>query len=131
MVHPSEFFPNEAWIIFKLNHVPVSTELEGEFDVFGLMDAASLYILGTEFVPVGSLDNAASQIRNLLEAARLKSAAWPEKLLISEAISSASLETEAELSGVSIDVVSQAELSKFTDEACQGFKAHFGGGELH
>src|SRR6056297_1278151 len=131
MVHPSDYYPNEAWIFFKLNHVPVSTELEGEFDVFGLMDAASLYILGTEFVPVGSLGNAASQIRNLLEAARLKSAAWPEKLLISEAISSASLETEAELSGVSIDLVSQAELSKFTDEACQGFKAHFGGGELH
>jgi len=33
------------------------------------MDAARLYILGTEFVPVGSLGDAAPQIRKQLEAA--------------------------------------------------------------
>jgi len=62
VVHPSEFSPNEAWNFFKLNHGPVSTEVDGEFDVFALMDAANLYILGIEFVPVGSLGDATSQI---------------------------------------------------------------------
>jgi len=69
VVHPSELSTNEAWIFFKLKQVPVSTQREGEFDVFALMDAARLYILGTEFVPVGSLGDAAPQIRKQLEAA--------------------------------------------------------------
>jgi len=131
VVHPSDFSPNEAWIFFKLNHVPVSTELEGEFDVFALMDAASLYILGTEFVPAGSLCDATSQIRSLLEAAHSRAAAWPEKLMISEVSSVGNLVREAESFGVSVDALSEAELARFTNEARQGFKAHFGGGELH
>jgi hypothetical protein len=131
MVHPRDYYPNEAWIFFKLSHVPVSTELEGEFDVFALMDAASLYILGTEFVPAGSLADANAQIRSLLNTAHSQASAWPEKLLVSEATSGENLVSEAGASGVSVETVSQAELSKFTNEARQGFKAHFGGGELH
>lgn len=131
MVHPSDYSPNQAWILFKLSHVPVSTELEGEFDVFALMDAASQYILGTEFVPAGLLADANTQIRSLLNTAHSQVSAWPEKLLISEATSVENLVSEAGSSGVSVEAVSEAELSKFTDEARQGFKAHFGGGELH
>jgi len=131
MVHPSDYSPNQAWIFFKLNYVPVSTEFEGEFDVYALMDAASLYILGTEFVSVGSLDDAASKVRSLLEAAHSQASAWPETLLVSEASPVANLLSEAESSGISIDVLSDGELAKFTREARQGFKAHFGGGELH
>lgn len=131
MVHPSEYSPNEAWIFFKLNHVPVSTEVEGDFDVFALMDAASLYILGTEFIPAGSLGDASLQVRGLLEAAHSQAAAWPQKLLISELNSVGNLVREAESFGISVDAVSGDELAKFTNEARQGFKAHFGGGELH
>lgn len=131
MVHPSEYSPNEAWVFFKLNHVPVSTEQEGEFDVFAVMDAASLYILGTELVPVGSLGHATSKIRSLLETAHSQSSVWPERLLISEENSVAHLMSEADSSGIAVHAVSEAELAKFTNEACQGFKAHFGGGELH
>ena len=103
MVHPSEYSPNEAWIFLKLNHVPVSTELEGVFDVFALIDAANLNILGIEFVPGGSLGDATSQIGSLLEIARSQSMAWPEQLLISEPASVATLVSEAESSGVSVD----------------------------
>src|SRR6056297_2731993 len=131
MVHPSDYYPNEAWIFFKLSHVPVSTELEGEFDVFAMMDAASVYILGTEFVPAGSLADADAPIRSLLNTAHPQALAWPKSLLVSEATSVANLVSEAGDSGISVEAISQAELSKFTNEACQGFKAHFGGGELH
>ena len=131
MVHPSEFSPNEAWVFFKLNHVPVSTEQEGEFDVFAVMDAASLYILGTELVPVGSLSDAESQVQSLLEAAHSQASVWPETLLISEANAVENLTSEAESSGVSVEAVSEAELGRFTDEAREAFKAHFGGGDLH
>jgi len=44
MLQPGQFAPNQAWILFKLNQVPISTETDGEFDVIALMDAASLFI---------------------------------------------------------------------------------------
>lgn len=54
MRHPRTFQVNEAWIVFKLNEVPVTTEEDGGFNVIALMHAASSFILGTEFVLVAS-----------------------------------------------------------------------------
>lgn len=131
MLHPSQFAPNEAWVFFKLNNLPVSTELDGEFDVIALMDAASLFILGSEFVSVGSSGSAAPQIHQLLEAAHSHRQAWPNKLLVPQATPVDKLVAEAESLWISVAAVSEAELSTFTREAQQGFKAHFCGGALH
>ncbi|MDK1023876.1 MAG: hypothetical protein QGD92_06550, partial [Gammaproteobacteria bacterium] len=54
MFDPSQFQVNEAWIVFKLNDAPVVTEVDGDFNVLALMDAASCIILGTEFVRADS-----------------------------------------------------------------------------
>ncbi len=54
MYNPSQFQINEAWIAFKLNDAPVSTSADGDFNVLALMDAASCFILGTEFVRANS-----------------------------------------------------------------------------
>jgi len=67
MLQPGQFAPNQAWILFKLNQVPISTETDGEFDVIALMDAASLFMLGSEFVPAGTLDSAVAELKNLME----------------------------------------------------------------
>ncbi len=53
MIEPSQFQVNEAWIAFKLNDAPTLTEEDGDFNVLALMDVASCYILGTEFVSTG------------------------------------------------------------------------------
>lgn len=130
-MHPSQFSPNEAWIFFKLNDAPVSTERDGDFDVFALMDAASLFILSSEFVPIGSLSSAASEIQTLLKAAHSHHSTWPGKLLIPQAAPTGKLVAEAEALGISVVAVREAELSTFTKEAQQGLKAHLGGGGHH
>ena len=56
MLHPREFQVNEAWIAFKLNEIPITTETDGDFNVIALMDAASCIILGAEFVSATSAE---------------------------------------------------------------------------
>ncbi|MCY1381805.1 hypothetical protein D9M69_697600 [compost metagenome] len=51
MLHPNQFTVNEAWIAFRLNDAPIQTDADGAFNCLALMDAASCFILGTEFVP--------------------------------------------------------------------------------
>jgi len=43
-LHPNQFQVNEAWIVFRLIEAPVHCD-DGSFNCFGVMDAASLYIL--------------------------------------------------------------------------------------
>ncbi len=54
MLHPKQFDVNEAWIAFRLNNAPIQTEHEGDFNCIALMDAASCFILSSEFIPVTS-----------------------------------------------------------------------------
>jgi len=56
MLQPSEFHVNEAWIVFRLNDAPISTETDGDFNVIAVMDAASCFILAAEFVPAISAE---------------------------------------------------------------------------
>lgn len=55
MLHPQQFEVNEAWIAFRLNGAPVRTERDGDFNCIALMDAASCFILGSQFIPVTCL----------------------------------------------------------------------------
>jgi hypothetical protein len=52
MLHPKQFEVNEAWIAFRVNGAPVRTERDGDFNCIALMDAASCFILGSEFIPL-------------------------------------------------------------------------------
>ena len=56
MLHPHQFEVNEAWIAFRLNGTPVRTERDGDFNCIALMDAASCFILGLEFIPATSAE---------------------------------------------------------------------------
>ena len=66
MLHPRQFEVNEAWIAFRLNRTPIRTELEGSFNCFALMDAASCFILGTELVPFDNVEPSSLAWRRLL-----------------------------------------------------------------
>ncbi len=50
MIHPKNYHVNQTWLIFKLNDVPISTEIDGEFNCLVLMDAASCYIVSSEMI---------------------------------------------------------------------------------
>ena len=47
MLHPSQFELHSAWIAFQLNDQTISTQLDGDFNLIALMDAASCFILGS------------------------------------------------------------------------------------
>jgi len=66
MLHPNQFKVNEAWLVFQLNDVPIRTDLEGDFNCIAFMDAASCFILGTEFVPADSKGPGQLESRRLL-----------------------------------------------------------------
>ena len=51
MLHPNQFYVNEAWIAFQLNAAPVTTDLDGEFNCVSLMDAASCFMLSSTLIP--------------------------------------------------------------------------------
>ena len=70
MLHPQQFEFNEAWIAFRLNGTPVRTERDGDFNCIALMDAASCFILGLQFIPVPAAEPTRAQFRRLLNDAQ-------------------------------------------------------------
>ncbi|WP_157622844.1 hypothetical protein [Solimonas soli] len=127
MLHPNQFQINEAWIVFKLNDAPLQTEADGDFNVVALMDAASCYILGSEFVPVRSKELSKTSARRLLQAGLSQAPNPPKKLLIPIKQPAGLLSEEAARLGLGVQRVEEDHLSVFTGEARAGFKERFGG----
>jgi hypothetical protein len=131
MLRPGKFKVNEAWIAFRLNEAPVSTETEGDFNVIALMDAASCFILGAEFVPVTSSGPSVNEARRLLKCGKSHKQQLPRALYIPEDQAADNLCTEAERNGIMVIRVPDEQLLVFIGEAREGFKEHIGGGSVH
>ena len=127
---PSQFQINEAWIAFRLNDAPVSTEADGDFNVMALMDAGSCYILGTEFVPANSSEPSQSESRRLLQGGWSHKRQFPKKLLISANQSADILSTEAHRHGIAVVRVPEQQLLVFVSDARLGFQDHVSGGRI-
>ena len=125
MLHPNQFDVNEAWIAFRLNRAPVQTEEDGEFNCIALMDAASLFILGTELVPVSAAEPIQREYRRLLKNAQSHRAELPKSLFLPREEVVDALADEATLQGIDVVRVSENELLIFTREARQEFAKHF------
>lgn len=130
MYEPSQFQVNETWIAFKLNNAPVSTNSDGDFNVFALMDAASCFILGTEFVRTGSLEPSQLESKRLLRAGQSHKGQYPNTIFIPTNQVASILSAEAELQGITVVRVPEERLLVFIDEARQGFHEHVNGGKI-
>ena len=130
MLHPSGFEVNEAWIVFRLNNAPVSTEEDGDFNVIALMDAASCFILGMEFVPVNSAEPSEIVAKRLIETGRAHKEQLPRTLYISENQAADLLRSEAERNGIKVIRVPDEQLLVFVGDAREGLKEHIGGGSI-
>jgi hypothetical protein len=128
MLSPEQFEVNEAWIVFQLNYDPIPTEIDGEIDCFALMDAASLFILGSIFLKSGSLNSSIDEIHQLLQSAYSHKAEWPKKLLVPKVLKATQVESEAESRDITVVPVTKGDIAVFTREACQAFKAHLSRG---
>ncbi len=121
---PGRLHVNEAWIAFKLNDAPISTEKDGDFNVLALMDAASCYILGTEFVPVHSAEPSELESKRLLKGGYSRKQKFPKTLIISADLAADTLRIEAERHGIAVDRVPEEQLLVCISDAREGFKEH-------
>jgi len=128
MLHPNQFKVNEAWLVFKLNELPIRTELEGDFNCIALMDAASCFILGNAFAPTGEAEPSKMAVRRLLKQAKAHKQRLPKTLFIPNGQFNSILPAEAEREGIAVVRVPEDQLLVFIGDARESFKEHFGGG---
>ncbi|MDA3870505.1 MAG: hypothetical protein PF589_11350 [Gammaproteobacteria bacterium] len=127
MLHPDEFKINEAWIAFRLNEVPVTTEADGDFNVIALMDAASCFILSSEFVPATSSEPSQLEAKRLIKNAKSHKQQLPKTLYIPENQAADILCMEAERYGIAVNRVPEKQLLVMIGEARDCFKEYMGG----
>ena len=130
MLEPSQFQVNEAWIAFRLNEAPVSTEADGDFNVLALMDAASCYILGTEFIRIESSEPSQLESIRLLKGGQSHKQKYPKTLFIPTNQEAGILSAEAERHGINVVRIPEEQLLVFIGEARQGFQEHVSGGKV-
>jgi hypothetical protein len=126
MLHPNQFTVNEAWIAFQLNDAPIHTEQDGTFNCLALMDAASCFILGTEFVSASHEDASQLEIRRLVKKGKSHKNQFPKTLLLAREHAGGSIEREAARQKIAVVRVPESELLVFIGEARDGFRERFG-----
>jgi hypothetical protein len=123
MLHPDQFSVNEAWIVFQLNDTPILTERDGSLDCLALMDAASCYIMSTEFVSATD-GPTLPEIRRLMKTARSLKNRLPRTLLIARETAQPLFEREATRLKIGVVQVPATELDLFISDARQSFREH-------
>lgn len=122
MLHPSQFQVNEAWIVFKINEGPIFTEADGDFNIIALMDAASCFMLGAEFVPAASVELSELESKRLLKRGQSHNQQLPKTLFVPENQVADILTAEAERNRISVVRVPEDQLLVFIGEARESFK---------
>ena len=125
MLHPKNFEINEAWIAFRLNSAPVRTEADGDFNCLALMDAASCFILCSEFIPVTAREPTRTQFLHLLKNAQRHKEQLPKTLFIAREDAADLMTREATLQNIDVVRLAESELLAFIAEARQAFTEHF------
>ncbi len=128
MLHPNQFYVNEAWIAFHLNDAPIQTGLDGNFYCIALMDAASCFILNMTILPNNEAEQSKFEAKLLLKNAYAQTQVMPKTLFIPSDMSANSLALEAERQKITVVRVPEHQLLLFIGEAREGFKEHFAGG---
>jgi hypothetical protein len=126
MLHPQQFTVNEAWVAFQLNDAPIHTGQEGTFNCLALMDAASFFILGGEFVPASAVEASELEFRSLLKKGESHKNELPKTLLLAREHVADAIEREAACQGISVVRVPESELLVFTSAARVAFREQFG-----
>lgn len=124
MYEPSQFQINETWIVFKLNEYPVSTIEDGDYNVFALMDAASCFILGIEFVSVNLTELSQPESKSLLKAGYSHKEQYPKMIFIPTNQSAGIFSKEVELQDIIVVRIPEEELLVFIGEARQALQEY-------
>lgn len=128
MLHPNQFYVNEAWIAFQLNDAPIRTGLDGNFNCIALMDAASCFILTLTLVLANDADPSKFEAKLLLKDAYAHAQVMPKTFYIPSDMPANSLALEAERQKITVVRVPEHQLLHLIGEAREGFNEHLGGG---
>jgi hypothetical protein len=126
VLHPNQFEEHEAWVAFQLSSVPMRVVGEASLHVFALMDAATRFILDTEFVSATDPTPGDEESQRLLAAGQERAGKLPLTLLVSREHLPKALERAAEALRVEVVSVPEAQLELFTRDARTGFAKRFG-----
>ena len=128
VLHPNQFDVNEAWIAFQLNDAPIHTDQDGSFNCLGLMDAASCFILGSEFIAASDEEASQMEVRRLIKKGKNQKNQLPKTLFLAREQAGMSIEREAVSQKIEVIRVPESELLVFIGEARKGFRGRFGAG---
>jgi hypothetical protein len=125
MLHPKQFEVNEAWIAFRLNGATIRTERDGDFNCIALMDAASCFILCSEFIPVTAAEPTTAQFRRMLKDAKRHKQQLPKTLFVPREDVADRVTREAAQQSIDVVRIAESELLIFIGEAREGFAERF------
>jgi hypothetical protein len=128
MLHPQQFEVNEAWIAFRINSLPIRTELDGDFNCIALMDAASCFILSWEFIPATAKEPSRLECRRLLRSGEKHKRQLPKTLFVAREAVADEMTREAVEQDIEVVRVPESELLVFIEEAREGFAERFESG---
>jgi hypothetical protein len=130
MLHPNDYQVNETWIMFQLNDAPIITDMDGDFSVFALMDAASCFILGVGYVSTNAKEMSQMEVERLLNIGYGHKEEFPTELIIPNNQVANVLSHEAEKRGISVVRVPEEQLQVFIGDARDSFQEHVSKGRL-
>ncbi|MBT3144865.1 hypothetical protein [Neptunomonas phycophila] len=124
MIDHNDFRVNEAWVVFKLNEVPLLTQ-DGGMNMYALMDIGSGYIIGHISSSESSVPDK-KEVKKLFLKAWKEKSDWPYKLILEEDnIQMKAVKQFAKNNGISLQQSSASELGKITSDPKKAFANHF------
>jgi hypothetical protein len=125
---PEQFEQDQAWIAFRLNDLPIETEEDGNFNVIGLMDASSLFLLTAEFIPQSASEASEEEAERLLSGGYSRAGKLPGSLYIPSNEKADRIVAVAESQGICVVRSPESELIGLIGEARSSFRERFSGG---
>lgn len=125
-LHPSQFVVNEAWVLFQLLDQPIFTTQDGPAVCFGLMDAASCFLLSVQLYPGVGMEVLTQQnVQELLKNGWAHKRKYPNRLLIPKELLTSEVQALAEAQGITVVCASERELKGIIGEAQKEFRQRF------
>jgi hypothetical protein len=126
MLHPKNYIVDETWMIFKVNAAPITTEKDGDFNIFVLMDAASCFILSSVMISVNEKEPTLLESKRILKEGKSHNNELPKELLIPNEQCADIFVSAAERLGIKIVRLPEIQLKVYTEDARKAFRENFG-----
>ena len=125
MLTPDQFRVNEVWIAVRVNEAFLFVKDE-PYDIYVLMDAASVYVLGHVLSRVVDEAPPEKDVEALFKKAWEAKNQWAEKLIVTEdSIAENVFRTHAEKNGLSFEIVPLSDLEPIVGPLKESFASDF------